>query len=250
MQRLRLCSDRGWHESNAGRSEGWWHLSLTEPSGPAGRSTERQSDIAVVKGVDGTKIIIALAPALILVACERTQTAVKDERPAPAVPSAANAKVGTATAEDLRPARSARPDGLDDGYPDLVPPVLTPEAEQSATGARNVLLSFARAIELSEYGQAWTLLSSADKQKWSRDEFAAIFADLANVVVAIPAGTSEGAAGWIYYTAPITVTGSDTNGRPVRIEGEVIVRRVNNVDGASPAQLRWHFDKLALDVTH
>ncbi len=47
--------------------------------------------------------------------------------------------------------------GIDDGYPDLSPPVLTPEAERGETGARNVLVNFARAVELREYDQAWRL---------------------------------------------------------------------------------------------
>ena len=60
----------------------------------------------------------------------------------------------------------------------------------------------------------------------------------------------EGAAGSSYYTAPVTVTSSDKDGRPVRIEGEAVLRRVNDVPGATPAQLRWHMDKVTLDWTH
>lgn len=57
-------------------------------------------------------------------------------------------------------------------------------------------------------------------------------------------------AGSVYYTAPVAISGSDSDGRPVRIEGEAVLRRVNDVDGATPAQLRWHFDTLNLDWTH
>lgn len=82
------------------------------------------------------------------------------------------------------------------------------------------------------------------------DDFAAMFADLHERSVAIQEGTIEGAAGSSYYTAPIAIAGSDKDGRPVRMEGEAVLRRVNDVDGANPAQLRWHFETLTLNWTH
>ena len=127
---------------------------------------------------------------------------------------------------------------------------LTPQAERGIEGARNVLLSFARAIEQQNYSRAWSLLSPGDQQKWSKEEFAANFAGLSNISVAIPAGTTDGAAGSIYYTAPVTITATDEDGRPIRLEGEAVLRRVNDVDGATPAQLRWHFGTLTLNWTH
>ena len=127
---------------------------------------------------------------------------------------------------------------------------LTPEAERGMEGARNMLLSFARAIEGKDYGQAWTLLSPGDRQRWSKAGFAAMFAGWREVSVAIADGETEGAAGSLYYTAPVTITGRDRDGRPVRFEGQAVLRRVNDVDGATAAQLRWHFDRLTLDWTH
>lgn len=134
--------------------------------------------------------------------------------------------------------------------PGTAPPALTLQAERGIEGARNVLLSFARAIEQKSFGQAWSLLSPGDQQKMSKEEFAANFAGLSKISVAIPAGTTDGAAGSIYYTAPVTITATDQDGRPIGFEGEAILRRVNDVDGATPAQLRWHFDSLTLDWTH
>lgn len=189
-----------------------------------------------------------LAPALMLVACERNDAppqAADPELPAAQANLAANAVEAPAP-----PAAAAATNGADDGSPDLAPPELTPEAERGVEGARNILLSFARAIEEREFGQAWALLSAADKRKWSRAQFTALFADLGETTVAIPAGTMEGAAGSSYYTAPVTVTASDKDGRPVRIEGEAVLRRVNDVDGATPAQRRWHFARLTLNWSH
>jgi hypothetical protein len=129
-------------------------------------------------------------------------------------------------------------------------PVLIPEAERGEKGARNLLLGFAHALELGRYGEAWAMLGDADRKRWSRDDFARMFADLPARSVAVPEGRMEGAAGSLYYTAPVVITGSDRDGRPVRFEGEAVVRRINDVDGASPAQLRWHFERLTLDWTH
>lgn len=166
--------------------------------------------------------------------------------------SATEAVPANAIADESRvtPPVEQGSNAVDGQTPDLTPPVLTPEAEQGVKGARNVLLSFARAIELTQFDQAWALLSPADKEKWSRPEFAKMFADLGKITVAVPTGTMEGAAGSSYYTAPVTITANDKDGRPVRIEGEAVLRRVNDVPGATPAQLRWHFETLKLDWTH
>jgi len=184
-----------------------------------------------------------LALALALAACGQAatppplenETVVADgEAPAPAAQAASNNS----------PAVS------EDGAPDLTPPVLTDEAERTEKGARNVLLSFARAIELKQFDQAWALLSPADKAKWSRARFAAMFADLGKITVAIPTGEMEGAAGSSFYSAPVTITADDKDGRPVRIEGKAVLRRTNDVPGSTEAQRRWHFETLTLDWTH
>ncbi|MBX7483977.1 hypothetical protein [Qipengyuania qiaonensis] len=141
-------------------------------------------------------------------------------------------------------------DGENDGYPNLDPAPLTPEAERGETGARNVLLSFARAIELREFDQAWGMLDEGDQAKWSKAEWRALFAGLGEITVAVPSGTMEGAAGSSYYTSQATITANDKEGRPVRYEGPVVLRRVNDVPGASAEQLRWHIDSVQFDSTH
>ncbi|WP_246449870.1 hypothetical protein [Qipengyuania soli] len=141
-------------------------------------------------------------------------------------------------------------DATNDGYPDLTPAALTPEAERTVKGARNVLLSWARAIELREFDQAWGLMSDTDHAKWSKPAWARLFADLDKITVAVPDGTMEGAAGSSYYTSQASITGTDKDGRAVRYEGPVVLRRVNDVPGASAEQLRWHIDSVTLDWVH
>lgn len=53
-----------------------------------------------------------------------------------------------------------------------------------------------------------------------------------------PPGESDGAAGSIYITVPGTVTYTD-HGKTVRRTGVATLRRVNDVPGATDAQLHW-----------
>ena len=193
-----------------------------------------------------TRIAALIAPAFALAACE--QQAAEQVAPTP------TSEVSATPAAPVAPPPSPPPSPIPTTTPSASAqpslPALNPEAERGETGARDVLLDFARAIELRRFDQAWALLSPADHRKWSRADFRSLFADLRKLIVAVPTGTLEGAAGSSYYTAPVTITGTDLSGRPVRIEGEAVLRRVNDIDGATSAQRRWHFQSLKLDWTH
>jgi hypothetical protein len=56
----------------------------------------------------------------------------------------------------------------------------------------------------------------------------------------VAAGQSEGAAGSVYYSAPYTLHRADGSGET----GTLVLRRVNDVPGASPASLRWHVERM------
>lgn len=190
----------------------------------------------------------ALALCVILSACGSQQDAAQTESaPSSDVPAVRNESAAVVATDPVPPKAVSTPA---DRAPDLSPPILTPEAERGAKGARNVLLSFARAIEQGQYDQAYAMLSQTDRAKWSQTDFARIFAGLDKVTVAVPEGSIEGAAGSSYYSAPITIVGPDQTGRPVRIEGDVVARRVNDVDGATASQRRWHLETVTLNWTH
>ena len=194
--------------------------------------------------------LAVLAPALLLSACDRAAAPTREPEPSETAPATAAQPATPPAPLSSPPPGYTDGEGVNEGYPDLTPPRLVPEAEKGIEGARNFLLYFARAIELKEFDQAWALLAPRDQRRWSKAEFTQQFADLGKITVAIPTGTVEGAAGSLYYSGPITITANDTSGRPVRYEGEAVLRRVNDVDGATPEQLRWHFDQLKLDWTH
>ena len=75
----------------------------------------------------------------------------------------------------------------------------------------------------------------------SNTAFAARWSTLRAPRVTVGQGDQEGGAGSLYYTVPVTIT----DGNRV-LQGEVVLRRVNDVSGASPEQLRWHIDTTTL----
>lgn len=131
---------------------------------------------------------------------------------------------------------------------DYTPPQLIPEAEKGEKGARNVLLAWASAMEDRAFGPAYALFGEyADRTGQSASEYADTFANYRTVTVAIGDGTSEGAAGSIYYEVPVTLSGTTRSGGTYLREGTMTLRRVNDVPGATPAELRWHLDRLEWD---
>src|SRR5690606_30762849 len=131
---------------------------------------------------------------------------------------------------------------------DYTPPRLTPEAEKGEEGARNLLLAWAAAMEDRAFGAAYALFGEyADRTGQSASGYAATFADYATVNAAVGDGTSEGAAGSIYYQVPVTLSGTTRSGGTYLREGTMTLRRVNDVPGATPAQLRWHLERLEWD---
>lgn len=130
---------------------------------------------------------------------------------------------------------------------DYTPP-LTSEAEKGEEGARNLLLAWAAAMEDRAFGSAYALFGDyADRTGQSAAEYAAAFTDYATINAAVGEGTSEGAAGSIYYEVPVTLSGTMRNGGTYLREGKMTLRRVNDVPGAKPAELRWHLDRLEWD---
>lgn len=56
-------------------------------------------------------------------------------------------------------------------------------------------------------------------------------------------GQQDAGAGSIFYEAPVTLR-FGSGGEPQR--GTLMLRRVNDVDGATPEQLRWHIERSTI----
>lgn len=214
-----------------------------------------RAPLARLMGMVRTALLLPPVALLTIAACGSSNGV--DEQTASSAGAQAPLNGGTGARADLpdaAPPTFVSPvegvDGINDGYPDMTPPRLTPDADRGEKGARNVLVTWARAIELQEFDQAWAMLDPASQDRWSKAEFAAIFAPLRDVAVAVPNGVMEGAAGSLYYSGLVEITAEDADGRPVRIEGPLVLRRANDVPGATPEQVRWRFHSADLAVTH
>ena len=116
----------------------------------------------------------------------------------------------------------------------MAPAELVPAAEKGEKGARNVLLFWGAALEQKQFAKAWAQFGEDGKRSgMSQQQYAESFAPYATITVAMPNGRMEGAAGSLYYTAPTTITGTLKSGGNYKLQGPVILRRVDDVPGAT-----------------
>jgi hypothetical protein len=94
-----------------------------------------------------------------------------------------------------------------------------------------------RAGDWADAARAWSLDAQMTPEKLK-----AGFGGQASAKVAVGKGDTEGAAGSLYYEAPVVVDFAD--GRPSR-RGTIVLRRVNDVPGASEEQLNWRIERTS-----
>ena len=123
-----------------------------------------------------------------------------------------------------------------------------PAADKTPAAARAVVRRYYAAIERRQYRAAyreWSGEGAASGQSYAA--FAHGFARTAHTrVVAGPPTDGEGAAGSLFITVPVAVTATLKSGARQRFRGFYVLRRVNDVDGATAAQLRWHLASARL----
>jgi len=167
------------------------------------------------------------AVAINLAGCDRQAAP-----PAPENSVTAGAQVPEPMPSEVAPAPSATPTA------EVSEPAV-PSASRDPVEVMNV---WAKAVELRDWPTVRSYWGdNGARSGLSETAFAAKWSDLIAPDVTVGAGDQEGAAGSLYYTAPVTIT----DGKRV-IKGEVVIRRVNDVDGATPEQLRWHIESTTL----
>lgn len=125
----------------------------------------------------------------------------------------------------------------------LTPPLSNVSAasssDTSAQGAAALVRSYYALIGQKQYREAHRLWGPSSDS--ADADFAAQFTPYReyHATVAAP-GAIEGAAGSLYVEVPVRTYGVRANGQKFDEPAVVTLRRVNNVDGATPAQLRWH----------
>jgi hypothetical protein len=103
-----------------------------------------------------------------------------------------------------------------------------------------LLRFYANAVRIGDWkdaARAWSLDAQMTPEKLENE-----FGGHAGPKVAVGKGDSSGAAGSLYYEAPIVIDFAD--GRPSR-RGTIVLRRANDVPGASEEQLNWRIARTS-----
>ncbi|MDT3718838.1 hypothetical protein [Pseudomonas oryzihabitans] len=117
----------------------------------------------------------------------------------------------------------------------------------SAEAAAAVVQRYYRALDAQDYGTAWQQWGDDGRPGHSYDKFRQGYAKTRSVRVTLGSlGAVEGAAGSSYVSIPVTVDARLADGTRQIFTGSYRLRRVNDVDGASVEQRRWHLDNAKL----
>jgi len=120
-------------------------------------------------------------------------------------------------------------------------------APKSMAAAVAVVQRYYAALNARDYGTAWAQWGDDGPPNQPLEKFQAGFAGTRSTRVTIGAlEPGDAGAGSIYQTVPVTVDSQLQDGTRQRFVGDYVVRRVNDVDGATPAQLRWHIGQAKL----
>ena len=161
-------------------------------------------------------------------------------RPAPEEPDA-SALASSAAQADAAASAEAMPSAPPTAASAAPLPVAPTPPSESRDPAK-VVVAWAKAMSLKQWGRAYLYWGDhGARSGLSSAQFAAKWGKLANPEFELQAGDSEGGAGSLYYTAPIVLIEGKRH-----VAGEIVLRRVNDVDGASAEQLRWHIESLTV----
>ena len=180
------------------------------------------------------RMFIPLAAALLATACnvERapTDNQVVANAAAPAAPLAPAAPA--VPAAPAAPAAAAAP----------APVLPTPDSEKSSAAAAKLLENYFAAVATKRYREAYAMWGgNGEATGMTYPQFVDSFARyrIYDGNFGKP-GDIEGAAGSSYIEFPAKVTGVLAKGGGFVLEGPITLRRVNDADGSTAEQRRWH----------
>ena len=121
--------------------------------------------------------------------------------------------------------------------------VPAPAPPSTSDNPGQVVVAWAKAMSLKDWGSAYRYWGDhGARSGLTQAQFAVTWGKLTNPEFELHPGSTEGGAGSLYYTAPITLIDGQH-----QVHGEIVLRRVNDVDGASAEQLRWHIESLSIE---
>lgn len=166
--------------------------------------------------------------AVLLAACGSPSPSEQEPSPAPA----------TATPEAAGPLPAVTEDA---------PPVSSGDTIRAATPEAAVR-AYYDAIDAGDFAGAYRLWRDGGAASGQGYEaFRRGFAETRSTEVTITGPVAqEGAAGSIYATVPVEVNAVLQDGTQQRFVGEYVLRRVNDVPGATEEQRSWHIESARL----
>ena len=200
----------------------------------------------------GTAMKRSAAIALLLAGCSQQSQQPADNSSQLVAQAEVNDVAPATTANETAPPVTAQPGGPTDAASPppqhMDPNAPPPPDEKSALGAARRLQGYCDAVATKRYGDAYAYWSDGGKSSGLtlaqfRDSFAKYAAYDCHLYTP---GGMEGAAGSSYVTIPLKVTGALTKGGGFVLEGPVTMRRVNDVDGSTAEQRRWHIESSGL----
>ena len=124
--------------------------------------------------------------------------------------------------------------------PTPAPPAALPSTSRDPA---KVLVDWAAAMSLKQWDAAYLYWQAEGTGSGlTLRQFKAKWSKLGNPEFEIHPGKLEGAAGSSFYTATMVLIDGQRRER-----GEVVLRRVNDVPGASAEQLRWHIESMTIE---
>ena len=112
---------------------------------------------------------------------------------------------------------------------------------KSTEAAEDLVRGFVDLLKRRKFNEAYMLLGPAAPPRTDFDRQFSRYSDL-HVTIGTP-GNQEGAAGSIYLSVPLTVSGS-LDGKSSTRSATAILRRVNDVPGSTEAQRHWHIERI------
>jgi hypothetical protein len=127
------------------------------------------------------------------------------------------------------------------GPPPAPPKVRDTIDPKSNAAAEELVRGFVRLINSGRLNDAYMLLGPNAPP---RADFDRQFAGYSRLHAALgSSGSQEGAAGSIYVSVPLTISG-EADGKRVDRSANAILRRVNDVPGSTEAQRHWHIERI------
>lgn len=117
-------------------------------------------------------------------------------------------------------------------------PTIDPKSNKAA---EQLVEGFVRLLNAGRFNDAYMLLGPNAPPRPQFDERFKGYSSLN--VSSGAAGLQDGAAGSIYVSVPLKVSGR-LRGQQVDKDGTAVLRRVNDVPGSTEAQRRWHIERI------